>query len=76
MRKTSTRYESNQYYGYNSRNQSVGVVDYTNQYPNYVTGNMDFVPKVMSLRETNIRFYPSMPMLHILMIRNIPFQGV
>ncbi|MCT3806350.1 SusC/RagA family TonB-linked outer membrane protein [Elizabethkingia anophelis] len=56
MRETSTRYESNQYYGYNSRNQSVGVVDYTNQYPNYVTGNMDFIPKVMSLRETNIRF--------------------
>lgn len=56
MRETLTRYESNRYYGYNPHNLSVGTVDYTRQYPNYVTGNMDFIPRVMSLRETNIRF--------------------
>ncbi|AQX90580.1 MULTISPECIES: SusC/RagA family TonB-linked outer membrane protein [Elizabethkingia] len=56
IRESSTGYETNRYYGYNSHNLSVAGIDYTRQYPNYVTGGMDYIQKGISLRDTNLRF--------------------
>ena len=56
VRETITTYQDNRYYGYNPYKLSVGTVDYTSQYPNYVTGGKSFIQKDMSLGKTNIRF--------------------
>jgi TonB-linked SusC/RagA family outer membrane protein len=56
IRETSTKYESNRYYGYNPNSASVAAVDYTRPYPNYITGGEDYIQQMMSLREVNMRF--------------------
>lgn len=56
IRKTVTEYENNRYYGYNSYDRSVGAVDYTHQYPNFVTGENSFIDKNISMRKTQLNF--------------------
>ncbi|OPB94550.1 SusC/RagA family TonB-linked outer membrane protein [Elizabethkingia ursingii] len=56
IRETESVYESKRYYGYNAENLSEGLVDYTRQYPKYVTGGMDYIENERSLYKTNIRF--------------------
>ena len=56
IRETVTNYENNRYYGYNSYDRSVGVVDYTRPYPHFVTGDNNFIEKNISLRETHLNF--------------------
>ncbi len=55
-RDTNTRYDENRFYGYNPMTQSSGNVDYTQQYPTFVTGEMDFIQEGQSMREKKIRF--------------------
>ncbi|MBT2622845.1 SusC/RagA family TonB-linked outer membrane protein [Chryseobacterium sp. ISL-6] len=56
IRETITQYDNNRYYGYNTNTLSTAGIDYTKQYPNFVTGSLDFIERGTSLRETNIRF--------------------
>lgn len=56
VRKTINKYESNRYYGYDVGNQSSGVVDYTQQYPNFVTGGNSYIDRLSSMQQTDIRF--------------------
>lgn len=56
IRETITQYDNNRYYGYNTNTLSTAGIDYTHQYPNFVTGSLDFIERGTSLRETNIRF--------------------
>ena len=56
IRKTITEYENNRYYGYNSYDRSVRAVDYTHQYPNFVTGENSFIDKNISMRKTQLNF--------------------
>lgn len=56
IRETITQYNNNRYYGYNTNTLSTAGIDYTHQYPNFVTGSLDFIERGTSLRETNIRF--------------------
>lgn len=55
-RENDSQYDTNKYYGYNPNDLSVGVVDYTNLYPNFVTGSNSYIEKNISLYQTNIRF--------------------
>ncbi|OWK72888.1 hypothetical protein CBW16_11605 [Flavobacteriaceae bacterium JJC] len=55
-RSTVTEYEANRFYGYNSNDRSSAVVDYTHDYPNFVTGDYNFIPKNASLRGTRLNF--------------------
>ncbi|MGA9212149.1 SusC/RagA family TonB-linked outer membrane protein [Kaistella sp.] len=55
-RSTVTKYETNRYYGYNQHDLSSAVVDYTHDYPNFVTGDNNFIQKNSSLRETRLNF--------------------
>lgn len=55
-RATDIRYDENRYYGYNPVTQSSVNVDYTQQYPAFVTGNMDFIQEGQTMRDKKIRF--------------------
>jgi len=56
LREAETEYESNRYYGYNKEDRSVAIMDYVNQYPHYITGSLDRIQKISSLRTLNTRF--------------------
>lgn len=56
VREARATTEYYRYYGYNRHNLSIGTVDYTRQYPSFVTGSGDFIQKGQSLGETNTRF--------------------
>jgi len=55
-RATDIRYDENRFYGYSSITKSSVNVDYTSQYPSFVTGDMDFIQEGQSMREKKIRF--------------------
>lgn len=48
--------ESNRYYGYDDSKQSSASVDYTRQYPTFVTGGLDYIYNGQAMRERNTRF--------------------
>lgn len=56
FRNTVANYQSAKYYGYNSSDLSVGVVDFTNSYPNFVTGSASFIANSNSLRKTTLNY--------------------
>lgn len=56
VRETITNYETNRYYGYNPNDMSFGVVDPTQQYPHFVTGENNFIENNRSLRRTTLNF--------------------
>jgi len=56
IRETITNYETNRYYGYNPNDMSFGVVDLTQQYPHFVTGENNFIENNRSLRKTTLNF--------------------
>lgn len=55
-RATVTHYEGNRYYGYNEITRSSVSVDYTQQYPSFVTGSRGFIQNGQSMRDKNTRF--------------------
>lgn len=55
-RATDIRYEENRYYGYNPKTQSAVSVDYTQSYPTFVTGDMDFIQPGQVMKEKKICF--------------------
>lgn len=56
VRENGTQYETNRYYGYNPHDLSSAVVDYTRQYPQFVTGENRFIEKNSSMRGTQLNF--------------------
>ncbi|MDV3936910.1 SusC/RagA family TonB-linked outer membrane protein [Elizabethkingia anophelis] len=56
IRETITNYETNRYYGYNPNDMSFGVVDNTQQYPHFITGENNFIENNRSLRRTTLNF--------------------
>lgn len=56
VRETITNYENNRYYGYNPNDMSFGIVDYTQQYPHFITGENNFIENNRSLRRTTLNF--------------------
>ncbi len=55
-RETKTNYESIRYYGYESDILASQNVDYLNPYPNFVSGEYDYIQNNNSLQQKNIRF--------------------
>ncbi len=55
-RTTVTKDEGNRYYGYNQNDMSTAAVDYTHNYPDFVSGANIYISKNNSLRETHLNF--------------------
>lgn len=55
-RSSNSKIEYNRFYGYNEKNLTTGSIDYTKQYPNFVTGSTGFIQRNQSLGEQNTRF--------------------
>lgn len=55
-RSSNNKIEYNRFYGYNEKNLTTGSIDYTKQYPNFVTGSTGFIQRNQSLGEQNNRF--------------------
>ncbi|MCL8537669.1 SusC/RagA family TonB-linked outer membrane protein [Chryseobacterium gallinarum] len=55
-RDARTKSDYNRYYGYNPHNLSVGGIDYTHPYPNFVNGSSEYIQKGQSLEERDTRF--------------------
>ena len=55
-RATDIHYEGNRYYGYNEITHSSISVDYTQQYPSFVTGGTAFIQNGQSMRDRKTRF--------------------
>lgn len=55
-RATTIRYDENRYYGYHPLTHISVNVDYTQRYPSFVTGDMDFIQEGQSMREKKTRF--------------------
>ena len=55
MRESAWQYTGNRFYGYNSRNQTGGAVDYTRKYPTLPNGSA-FIDDLNSMGSTNQRF--------------------
>lgn len=56
MRSNKTQMDRERFYGYDSNNLTVGLVDYTTAYPNFVHGGSAFIQNNQYLGETNTRF--------------------
>lgn len=56
IRETGNQYEGNRYYGYNTHNLTANSIDFSSQYPSFVTGDRDYIPRGQSMREKNTRF--------------------
>ncbi len=56
IRETSNQYEGNRYYGYNTHNLTSNSIDFSRQYPSFITGDRDYIPRGQSMREKNTRF--------------------
>lgn len=55
-RETQTANDQSRLYGYDAIRKSAMSVDYLNKYPNFVTGNMDYILNRQSMQEINTRF--------------------
>lgn len=56
IRDANSDYQTNRFYGYNANTKAIGQVDYTHQYPNFVTGANAYIESATSLRTTAINF--------------------
>lgn len=56
IRKSNAKYDSNRYYGYNQNNLTLGSIDYTSPYPNFVNGSRGYIQNGQSLTELNTNF--------------------
>lgn len=56
MRKTINYYDSDRYYGYNPSTLAVASVDYTHQYPNFVSGDNAFIINNTSLHQKTTNY--------------------
>ena len=56
LRHAKFKYSDNRVYGYNPEILSLTQVDYANAYPNFITGNLAFIPDNTSLNDRLSRF--------------------
>lgn len=56
VRSAKTKVDENIIYGLNQSNLTVSNVDFTRQFPNYVTGSMSYIPNGLSLSGTTSKF--------------------
>lgn len=55
-RETKMHNHSNRYYGFNEDTQASANVDFTNLYPNLITGSLEYIIPNQSMQMKNIRF--------------------